>query len=156
LRSFKFKPRYRGIALSSIGVGGVLGVIAVATLGAALVPLASGAAGVVLGAAYLMSPSWRLVVVVDDDALEVKSDKASRFRVTWSDVVAVVASPTTHTCFVDGGEPARSLLVPGDGAPAPYDIEDRQALYDEILARVNPDRVRIVESIESARRAAGA
>ena len=56
----------------------------------------------------------------------------------------VVAAPTTHTCFVDGGAPERSLLVPGDGAPAPYDLEDREALVaDDPRARhsgPDPDR----------------
>ena len=59
--------------------------------------------------------------------------------------------PTTHTCFVDGGAPERSLLVPGDGAPAPYDIEERRALFDAILAHVPPERVTTVESLEKAR-----
>lgn len=150
-RSFRFKPRYRGVAWSAIGVGGALGGLAIASLSAALLPLATGAAGVVLGAAYLMSPSWRLAVVIDDDALEVRSDKASRFRIAWSEVARVVASPTTHTCFVDGGAPARSLLVPGVGAPAPYDIEDKRALYDAIVAHVASDKVTIVETLETKR-----
>ena len=68
-RIFRFKPRYRGIAISALGIGGVLGAASLAVLGAAILPLATGAAGVVLGAAYLMSPSWKLEVVIDDDAI---------------------------------------------------------------------------------------
>jgi hypothetical protein len=135
----------------AIGSGGALGVVALAVLGAALVPLASGAIGVALGAAYLRSPTWRLEVVLADDALEVRSPTATKLRLAWSDIVRVVASPSTHTCFVDGGAPAKSLLVPGVGAPAPYDIADKVALYDAILARVNPDKVRVVESLEAER-----
>jgi hypothetical protein len=104
-----------------MGTGGVL-----AAVGGTLVPLL----GVALGAAYLASPTWRLVVVVDDDGLEV----VRRFRIAWKDVVRVVASPSTKTCFVDGGAPEKSLLVPGVGAPAPYAIENREALYDFIVA----------------------
>ena len=150
-RSFRFKPRFRGIAFTSVGIGGALGVVSIFVLGTALLPLASGAIGVALGAAYLLSPSWKLEVVIDDDALEVRSPKGSRFKLPWKDVVKVVASPTTHTCFVDGGAPAKSLIVPGDGAPAPYDIEDKQALYEEILRRVTPDKVQTVETLAAAR-----
>lgn len=150
-RRFKFKPRYRAVAISAVGVGGTLGVVAIAALGAALLPLATGAAGIALGAAYLMSPAWKLEVVVDDEALEVRSPKATKFRVAWGDIAKVTASPTTNTCFVDGGAPERSLLVPGDGAPAPYDLEDKPALYAAILARVNPDKVRTVDTLDAAR-----
>ena len=155
-RSFRFKPRYRGIAFTSVGVGGALGVVSLVALGAALLPLATGAIGVALGAGYLLSPSWKLEVVTDDDALTVKTTKATKFRLPWSEVKRVVASPSTKTCFVDGGTPERSLLVPGDGAPAPYDIADKAALYAEILAHVSSDKVKEVETIEAARKAAAA
>ena len=148
---FRFKARYRGIAISALGIGGALGAASLAVLGAAVLPLATGAAGVVLGAAYLMSPSWKLEVVIDDDALEVRSPKGTKFRLPRSDVVRVVASPTTNTCFVDGGAPEKSLLVPGDGAPAPYDLEDRPALVAAILAHVPADKVTTVETLEAAR-----
>jgi len=149
---FAFRPRYRGIALTSIGVGGTLGTIALVSLGAALLPLATGAMGVVLGAGYLLSPSWKLEVVTDDDALEVRSPKASKFRLPWSEVVKVVSSPTTNTCFVDGGKPERSLLVPGDGAPAPYDLADKPALCAEILRHVAADKVETVENLAATKR----
>jgi hypothetical protein len=152
-RVFRFKPRYRGLAISALGVGGALGVVSIAALGAALLPLVTGAAGVVLGAGYLMSPSWKLEVAIDDDALEVRTQKATKFRVPWTDVVRVVASPTTNTCFVDGGAPERSLLVPGVGAPAPYDLEDRPALVAAILAHVPADKVQTVDTLEAARKA---
>jgi hypothetical protein len=95
-----------------------------------------------------MSPTWKLEVVVDDDALEVRSAKGSRFRLAWGDVVKVVA--TEDTCFVDGGAPERSLLVPGQGAPAPYDLEEKRALVAVILAHVDPTKVRKVASLQEA------
>lgn len=150
-RTFRFLPRYRGLALTALGVGGTLGAVSVAVLGAAMLPLATGLAGVALGASYLMSPTWRLEVVVDDAGLEVRSSRASKFRVAWADVVRVVASPTTHTCYLDGGAPDRSLIVPGDGAPAPYDLENKPALYAAILAHVPADKVKTVETLEAAR-----
>jgi hypothetical protein len=148
-QTFRFRPRYRGIAWSSVGVGGSVAAIA-AAVGFATVPLVSGALGVALGAAYLASPTWRIAVTVDEDGLTVGSPGRLRFRLAWGDVVRVVASPTTSTCFVDGGAPERSLLVPGDGAPAPYDIVDRKALYEAILARVPADKIRTVSSLDQA------
>jgi hypothetical protein len=148
-QSFAFRPRYRGLAWSAIGVGG--GVAAVAgALGAALVPMVSGALGIALGAAYLASPTWRITVRVDDTGLTVGSPRRQRFQLAWSDIVRVVASPSTHSCFVDGGSPDRSLLVPGDGAPAPYDIADRAGLVAAILARVPADKVKTVDSLDKA------
>lgn len=146
-RSFRFRPRFRGLAWGSVGVGGALGAATIAALGGALLPLATGAIGVVLGSAYLLSPTWKLEVIVDDDALEVRGAKGTKFRLAWTEVVKVVASKATSTCFVDGGDPARSLLVPGVGAPAPYDIEDRPALVAEILAHVDPQKVQEVASL---------
>jgi hypothetical protein len=146
----RFRPRYRGVAWTATSVGGALAAVA-ASLGFLAVPLVTGAVGVVLGAAYLASPTWRLAVIVDDDGLEVASPRRRRFRLAWSDVVRVVASPSSHTCFVDGGAAERSLLVPGPGAPAPYDLDDRPALVAAILAHVPPERVTTVASLEAAR-----
>lgn len=148
-RSHRFRPRYRGVAWTSIGIGGALAALAIGMELAAL-PLVTGALGVVLGTAYLASPTWRLEVVVDEAGLEVRSARRSRFRIAWGDIVRVVASPATHTCFVDGGAPERSLLVPGEGAPAPYDLADRAELVAAILARTPADRVQLVESLERA------
>lgn len=150
-RTFRFKPRYRALAVTAVGIGGTLGIAAIAALGAAVLPLTTGLAGVALGASYLLSPTWRLAVVVDDAGLEVRSPRATKFRVAWSEITRVVASPRTHTCFVDGGSPEKSLIVPGDGAPAPYDIEDKSALYAAILEHVPADKVQTVDTLEAAR-----
>ena len=148
-RSFAFRPRYRGLAWSSIGVGSSIAAVA-AALGFVALPLATGALGIALGAAYLASPTWRIRVTIDDVGLTVASPKRERFRLAWQDVVRVVASPETSTCFVDGGKPEHSLLVPGDGAPAPYDIADRKALVEAILAHVPADKVQTVASLDQA------
>jgi hypothetical protein len=150
-RRFRFRPRFKGLAISAVGLGGVLGGVSLIGLGAAFLPLATGAAGVVLGAAYLLSPTWKLEVVVDDEALEVRTPRASKFRLPWGDVKRVVAAPSSCTMFVDGGKPEHSLLVPGDGAPAPYDIEDKPGLFAAILAHVPDDKVSKVDSLQSAR-----
>jgi hypothetical protein len=146
----RFRPRYRGVAWTAVAVGGTLAAVA-ASLGFLAVPLVTGAIGVAMGAAYLASPTWRLAVTTDDDGLEVGSAARRRFRLAWGDVVRVVAAPAKHTCFVDGGAPERSLLVPGDGAPAPYDLEDRPALVAAILAHVPAERVTTVASLAEAR-----
>ena len=114
--------------------------------------LAALAAVVALGGiGYLRSPAWQLAVTVDDDGLEVGSPGRRRFRLAWGEVVRVVASPTTGTCFVDGGAPERSLLVPGDGAPAGYDLDDKPALFATILARVPAERVETVTRLDAPR-----
>lgn len=146
-RVFRFRPRYRGLAFTALGVGGTLSAVSVAVLGAALLPLATGVAGVALGATYLASPAWKLEVVVDDDALVVRSPKGEKFRLPWSEVVRVVASKRDKTCFLDGGAPDKSLIVPGDGLPAPYDIEDKAALFDAILAHVPADKVQARDEV---------
>jgi hypothetical protein len=150
--AFRFRPRYRALALSTLGLGGTLAVVALTVLGAAVVPLVTGAAGVLLGGAYLSSPTWKLEVLADDAGLKVRSTNGTmKLELAWSEVVAVVASPSTHTCFVDGGTPAKSLLVPGVGAPAPYAIANQDALYDAILAHVDPAKVKTVDLLEKAR-----
>lgn len=147
MATHRFKPRYRGVAFASMGIGATLAVIA-AIAGFVTMPLITGVAGIALGAAYLASPTWKLAVTTDDDGLEVRSPSRLRFRLAWSDVKKVIASPTTSSCFVDGGEPAKSLLVPGKGASAPYDLEDRPALLAAILAHVPADRVETVEFLD--------
>lgn len=149
MSTHRFRPRYRGVAWTSIGLGGGLAGVA-AAIGFAALPLATGAFGIALGAAYLNSRAWKLRVITDDSSIEVRDSKGTRFRLLWSEIVRVVASPTTKTCFVDGGRSEHSLLVPGDGAPAPYAISEREQLFATILAHVNPDRVEIVDSLERA------
>lgn len=151
VRRFRFRPRYRGLALTSAGLGGTLSVVSLAALGAATLPLATGVAGLVLGTAYMLSPTWRIEVVVGDEAIEVRTRKATKLRLPWTDVVRVVAAEQSPTMFVDGGTPENSLLVPGEGAPAPYDIEDKPGLCAAILAHVPADRVTKVDSLEHAR-----
>lgn len=150
-QQFRFRPRFRGLVGTATALGATL-LVSAAAIGGAPILWGTGAIGVLLGGMYLVSPSWRLVVTVDDQGLEVGTAKARRFRLAWTEVVQLVASPSTRTCFVDGGDPARSLLVPGDGASAPYDIENRGALYDVIRARVPADRVIEVELLEQHRR----
>ncbi|HET9620625.1 MAG TPA: hypothetical protein VFP84_04620 [Kofleriaceae bacterium] len=148
MAEFRFRPRYKGIAFGSIGLGGAIAGVA-ALVGFATLPLATGVLGVALGAAYLASPTWKIAVTADDTGLTVASPRRTRFHLPWNEIVRVVASPTTHTCFVDGGTPEKSLLVPGDGAPAPYDIADRKALVAIILARVPADRIKTVSSLDA-------
>jgi hypothetical protein len=150
-RRFRFRARYRGVAIVSVAVGGSL--VGIGGIGLVLVPVIAGAVGVAFGAAYLASPAWKLAVTVDDTGLTVASKDHTRFQLAWTDVKRVVASPSTHTCFVDGGAPERSLLVPGVGAPAPYDIEDKPALFEAILAHVPADRVETVDTLEAAQKA---
>lgn len=150
---FRFRPRFGGIAALVV-------IASVALLAAALLAglqgitrtlaVVGGGTGIGLALLYSFSPAWRLTVHVDDEALEVKTRGDRRFRLPWTEVKRVVASAETHTCFVDGGEPSRSLLVPGPGASAPYDIENKAELYEAILARVPADIVEHVDLLETA------
>lgn len=148
-RAHRFRPRMRALALSAMALSVGLGGLAALAGNWALAALACVVA--VGGVAYLRSPAWRLAVSVDDDGLEVGSPDRRRFRLAWDEVVRVIASPTTGTCFVDGGAPERSLLVPGDGAPAGYDLDDKAALLATILARVPADRVETVSRLDAPR-----
>ncbi len=149
MKTYRFRPRYRGVAWVAIGVGGSLGVVS-ATVGFLVAPLVTGALGVAAGVAYLVSPTWKLAVTTDDDGFAVGTPSRQRFRLAWSDVVRVVAAPEKATCFVDGGTPDKSLLVPGEGAAAPYDIEDKRGLVDDILAHVAADKIERVASLADA------
>lgn len=141
---YPLRPRFRALAWGAAGLGGAL---TAAAWWAPPVVLISGVTGLALGASYLLSPTWRLAVVTSAQGLTLEGRRGPRFTLAWTDIHKVIASPTTKTCFVDGGEPQRRLMVPGEGAPAPYWIERRAELYDEILAAVASDKVETVTLI---------
>jgi hypothetical protein len=150
---FRFVPRFRGLAGAAIGLGLVMMALAVAfSLGGASAYFAWGCAvaGVVLGGLYLASPAWRIEVLTDGDGIEVLSSGDRRFRLRWDEVPRVIASPSTRTCFLDGGDPERSLVVPGPGAHAPYDIAGKERLYAIIVERVPAERIEQVDLLETA------
>ena len=103
-----------------------------------------------LGSAYLMSPTWRIEVTCTSEALAVHQRNKLRFRLPWNEVVRVVASKDTSTCFIDGGSAQRSLLVPGVGAHASYSIENSAALYRAAVAHVAPHLIQYVALLETA------
>jgi hypothetical protein len=146
-RRFGFRPRYRGVAWVAIALGGALDAAGL-ILGLPWPALATGVVGVAFGSFYLVSPTWSIEVVVDDDALEVQQAGERRFRLPWGSVKEVIASPSTHTLFLDGGAPDTSLMVPGEGAPAPYAIADKDALYDFVVAHVARDKIVEVDLLE--------
>jgi hypothetical protein len=153
LARFRFVPRFKGLAYAAMGLG--LAMIALAilfSLGGASAAFAwgCGVAGLALGALYLASPAWRIEVLTDGDGLEVQAGGDRRFRLAWGEVVRVIASPSTRTCLLDGGDPDRSLIVPGPGAHAPYDIADKGRLYEIIVSRVPAERIEEVELLETA------
>jgi hypothetical protein len=153
--TFRFRPRYRALPLLCIAISFVLILSALIfdlQGSSRLFALVGGTIGTLLGTIYFAMPLWRYAVVVDDDKLIVRHGTEEKLRLPWSDVVRVIASPSTKTLFLDGGGAARSLLVPGPGASGPYMIERREQLYDAILARVPAERVTQVESLETWKR----
>jgi hypothetical protein len=147
---FHFRPRFRALAWTASGLGA--GAMTLASLGllgpGQLIGWIVGGIGAALGPLYAVSPAWRLIVAVDEHGLAVRRGETPRFQLPWNEVVRVVWSPATSTMFVDGGSPARSLLVPGYGATAPYDLERKPELCRAIVARVPADRVIEVDSLE--------
>ena len=149
---FSFRPRYRGLAWLTVGLGGGA-LAAAAALAWPAYAYGFGGAGAVLGSLYLGSPAWRYRVTLDDDALEVIDAKGDRrFRLAWGDVTRCIVSRDTKTCVVSGGSAEQTLIVPGPGALAPYDIADKRRLFDEIVARVPADKIEEVDLIERADR----
>jgi hypothetical protein len=141
-REFRFRPRFRALPWATIVLGVAIVVYAFVAGGSSRTLLvAVGVIGPVLGGFYLLAPAWRFRVVVDDDKLAVKFGDELRFELPWSKVEKVVHTPESKTCWVDGGETGKSLLLPGPGAPGPYRIERREELYDFILAHVPADRL---------------
>lgn len=152
--AFRFRPPLALFArlVAAFGLGLGLAVPLFGLEGASRTfALACAVCGPMLAALYLLSPAWRLAVVVEEAALVVRRGADVRLRLPWTEVREVVASPSTRTCFVDGGSATNSLLVPGPGAPGPYRLERREALYDAILARVPAERVRTVDRLAASR-----
>jgi hypothetical protein len=146
---FRFRPARPAQAVVAGVMGAVLVVSSLLAGPMAGRGLAIGLGGLVavLALFYLLSPAWRTEVIVDEAGLEVQSRGDRRFRVAWSEVVRVVAAPASASAFVDGGDPQRSLLLPGPGARAPYRIVDQQRLFEHIRAHVSPDRVTEVDRL---------
>ena len=148
MKSFRFRPRFAAIPWIVAGVGVamiVFGLSGGAEGASRTFALVAGAMGPVLALVYLRSPAWKLVVVVDEEAFEVKGSQTIRFTLPWAEVKEVVYSTKFPTAFVDGGVPERSLLIPGPGAPAPYRIERAEELVAFVRAHVPAEKQRIVD-----------
>lgn len=141
---YRFRPRFLGVAFLSLSMGVVL-VVAAATITpdtmSTVFSFAMGVAGLFLAFAYLKSPVWKLAVELQTDDLIVWTGVEERMRLPWAEVKEVVVDSEHLTCFVDGGTPEKSLLVPGPGAPASYDIKNKAELIAAILERVPAELV---------------
>jgi hypothetical protein len=148
-RSFAFRPRFKGIAYLAMmsGPAAALAGYLSGYLGA-LVATVIGCAGIMLGVGYLRSPAWRFVVTVNDSGLSVSRGDREVLKLDWDEISKVVASPSTHTCYVDGGTPAQSLLVPGEGASASYDIDNKSELVGLIIEGVADEQLEIVDYLD--------
>lgn len=142
---YRFRPRFVGLAFLSLSIGVIL-VVTALTLApdriSATASFLTGVAGLFLGFAYLRSPVWRLAVEPMEDELVVWNGLQERLRLPWSEVEQVVVDEERTTLYLDGGNPERSLLVPGPGAPASYDIRKKDELIKTILARVPEERIK--------------
>ena len=146
--SFRFRPRFRAIPYIVAGVGIAMllfGLLSGAQGASRTFAIVAGAFGPLIALAYLRSPAWKLHVVVDDAAFEVRGGKDIRFRLEWHEVKELVYSTKYPTAFLDGGVPERSLLIPGPGAPGPYRIERAEELVAFVRARIPAEKQRIVD-----------
>ncbi len=147
---FRFRPRFIGVAFVTLSLGVML-VAAAATLTpdrmSSIFALVTGTLGIFLSFSYLRSPAWRLAVDIQEHDLVVWNGTTERLRLPWTDVQRVVVDPDREVCFVDGGSPDKSLLVPGPAAPASYTIAKRDALIEAILTHL-PSHI-VVESTDA-------
>jgi hypothetical protein len=141
---YRFRPRFLGVAFLSLSIGVVL-VVAGATITpdtmSTIFAYVTGTAGLFLGFAYLKSPVWKLAVDIEEESLVVWTGVEERLRLPWDEVKNVIVDAAHMTCYVDGGAPAKSLLIPGPGAQASYDILKKEELIAAILAHVPEDKV---------------
>lgn len=146
---YRFRPRFLGVAFLSLSMGVVLIVAAVTitpdTVSAGFA-FVTGAACLFFAFAYLKSPVWKLAVDIQQQDLVVWNGLKERMRLPWDEVKEVVVDAEGLTCFVNGGSPDQSLLVPGPGAPASYDIRHKPELIAAILSHVPADRVQESQS----------
>ena len=111
--AFRFRPRYRGLAWSAIGVGGALGVgrDRRARRGAAAARDRRARRRARRGATCCRRRGGSRSSI-DDDALEVRTPKATQFRLAWSDVVRVVASPRRTPASSTAARPSAACSCP--------------------------------------------
>ena len=106
------------------------------------VDLVAGAGVILTAAAYLASPTWRSYVVVDADGLRVMGPSKERMRLAWNDVAEVIADEEERAALVRGSEGKHSFLVPSPAHPAPYRIDNGDALYAEIVKLAPAPKIR--------------
>ena len=149
-RRFRFLP-VRRVFPYAAGILGVLLVLAgvLAQGGPWLIGL--GLVGIAAALGYHLSPGWQLAVVVDESGVALHRGTTVRFEIPWAEVAHLVHAPSTKTCFVDAGDAARRVVVPGADFRAPYRIEDAEELYDLLVARVPGDKQLEVPSLRDVR-----
>ncbi len=145
MNSYPFSPRFKFVAYAALVLG------AVALTGAII---AGGVSGWVIGllcissgAAYLLSPAWKIVIETNENGITVFQKQKTRFSLPWSSVERFLVMPDEKAAFVDGGSPEKSVLIPGPGAQAGYQIVEKAALIREISKRIPAHRIKAVENL---------
>ena len=142
---YPFSPRFKIIAYAGLALGAVA--ISGAIFSGGISGWIIGALCLGSGAAYLLSPTWRLAIETNDNGLKVFQRDKLRFALPWTDVARLLVMPNDKAAFIDGGTPSQSVLVPGPGAQAGYLIADREALIQEVRDRIPSERVKNVEDL---------
>ncbi|MBP9086529.1 MAG: hypothetical protein KBG15_10460 [Kofleriaceae bacterium] len=144
---YRLRPRYRVLPASAASIGAVI-----AAFGALQGPfalVAVGGAATALGAAYWFSPTWKIRLVTSPDELQFHTARGVK-SLPWTQVRKLFIDRAHRTCLIVGSNAETSVIVPGIGAPAPYDIENKSELFDEIVSYVPAARQRDVASVEEA------
>ena len=147
-KRFFLRPRFVFLAGTTIVIG-FLFFIAGIVLEEQTLMIIIGLVGIILSSLYLFSSAWKLYIHVDKTAIEV-IDHKNKVHVTlpWNEIEKVIASPSTHTCYIDSGDTRSSILIPGVGATASYSIKYHKELFHLILNHVPDNRVLYVDLLE--------
>lgn len=155
---YRFKPRFVGVAFVSLSFGVVL-IAASATLTpdrfSSVFAFITGTAALLLSFLYLRSPVWKLAVDVQESGLVLWSGTEEKLRLSWADITRVVVDKDREMCFVDGGSPEVSIMVPGPAAPASYVVAKREQLIEAILAHIPADKIVDPDEVDVATLAPG-
>lgn len=141
MAEYPLRPRYGSLAAAAGGLGVVLIVVgALFASGAGRgFALGCGGLGVMLALAWWRSPVRKLVLRTSERGISVWRGERPKLELGWDEVERLLLSD--GSAYLWAGELERSLLIAGPGVPAPYAVENREALLETIAARVAPDRI---------------
>ena len=95
-------------------------------------------------ALWLFARARRAVLVIDDEGYRVEVGRRRALAVRWDEVTRARAAPAEHAMYLDCGDPARNLLLPGRGYG--FRFARQEALYTLLALRL-ADRLELVDKL---------